>query len=574
MIPQQITDNAGYNLTVTWTAQTLEQLITTAIWGAYTFPDWIDACDLHIESSEVRWLDSNIPTAAVWVLQKAWDKVVLRGDIVKNIKLINTWTSAAISIRPWYTNWDNWNDAYSIWTVNAILQQQGLATEAKQDDTIAWLASIETNQTDKTQFTRLTDWTTDQVLNSDWHVIVDFDADHASHDWFWRLRVSNPKTLLDFKQTRDWLPLFFDDAETSWSWTSSTYQSNKASTRISVAANTAWVRVRQSKQWSNYQPWKSQLIFETFANSLSVSWIRKQAWMYWDNWGIYHKHEDWTANVWIRTYNTWSAVDNDIAQADWNYDKMDWTWRSWITLDFSKTQILIIDFEWLWVWRVRVWWVVDWCICYCHYFNHANNLDEVYMSNPNAPIRYEIENDWTWPADSFDTICSSIISEWWQDETALTSYHSRNWTSITLANQDLYTPLISLRLKSNGKCTRIWPQDLSVHLTSNDNFEWVLFLNPTIAGTDNASWSDVTNSSLQIDTSRTNANTLTWGFKIAWWYWSSSNQIKIAASWAVDSFLTIWSNIDWTSDELVLAVANIDWNWWTAYWWITVTEYC
>ena len=417
------------------------------------------------------------------------------------------------------------------------------------------------------------DWHT-LLIDEDWHLVTHLDPDNASFDAFARLRVSNPKTILDFKQNRDNEPLFFDESETSWSWTTATYNTNKASTTLAVSATTAWTLVRQSKQWWQYQPWKSQLVFVTFANSESVSWITKMAWYYWDNWWFYHKHEDWVANVGLRTYNTWSAVDTDIAQANWNQDKMDWTWTSWVTLDFSKTQILVIDFEWLWVWRVRMWWVIDWIPIYCHYFLHTNATTEVYMSNPNAPIRYEIQNDWTWAADDFDVICSSVISEWWQEQTALSSYHSRDWTPITLANQDLYTPIISIRLKASAKCTKITPQDISVFLTTTDNYEWRLYLNPTIAWSDAVSWSDVTNSALQMDVTRDNTNTCTWWFVIAWWYWSSWNKVKVVSSWDVSSFLTLWTQIDWTPDELVLAVANIDWNAWTAYGWITVSEYC
>ena len=398
--------------------------------------------------------------------------------------------------------------------------------------------------------------------------------DGATLDAFGRLRVSNPQTLLDLKQTRDNLPLFYDDAETSGWSTTSTYQTNKASTRIAVAETTAGTRVRQSKLWGNYQPWKSQLIFITFANSESVSGITKTVWYFWDNWGIYHKHEDGTAKVGIRTYNTWSPVDWDIAQTSWNIDKMDGTWASWITLDFTKDQILLIDFEWLWVWRVRVGWVVDGCVHYCHEFNHANVLDEVYMSNPNAPIRYEISNDWTWAADTFDCICASIISEWGQEQTAINTWCSRDGTPITLANQDLWTPLVSLRLKSDARCTRVKAEDISVILTSTTNYEWGLFLNPTIAGTDAASFADITNSALQKDVTRNNTNTLSWWYQIAGWYWSSTNQWKTSARGKADSFLTIWSNIDGTMDELVLAVKNIDANWWTAYGWINMSEYC
>jgi hypothetical protein len=310
------------------------------------------------------------------------------------------------------------------------------------------------------------------TLNSYPNDVISFNVDSPNFDAFNRLRVSDPFTVLDLKQNRDNLPLFYDDAETSGSGTTSTYQTNKASTQIAVAATTAGVRVRQSKMWGNYQPGKSQMVMITFSNIESVSGVTKIAGYYWDNWGIYTKHKDGTWNVGIRTYNTGSAVDNDIEQdgsTPWNIDKMDGTGPSGITLDASKTQIFFIDFEWLGVGRVRVGFVVDGKVYYVHEFLHANVESEVYMSSPNAPIRYEIQNDGSGAADTFDTICATIMSEGGQEETSLSNYVSRNGTSITLANEDLFTPIISIRLKSAQRCTRVVAESIAIILTSADN---------------------------------------------------------------------------------------------------------
>jgi hypothetical protein len=392
-------------------------------------------------------------------------------------------------------------------------------------------------------------------------------------DAFGRKRISQAYTLLDFKQVTDNAPLFYDDAEVSGSGTTSTYQTNKASTRIGVSATTAGLRARQSKVWGTYQPGKSQLVFVTFANSKSVSGIKKQAGYYCEDNGIYHKHEDGTAYVGFRAYNTGSAVDTDVAQSSWNIDKMDGTGDSGITLDFSQSLIFFISFEWLGVGSVFVGWVINGELVPCHRFDNANINDEVYMSTPNAPIRYEIENDGTGAADTFDTICASVMSEGGQEQTAINTYVSRDGTSQTLANQDLWTPLVSIRLKSTERGTRITPRDISVLCTSNTNYEWGVFLNPTIGGVDAVSWSNITNSSLQYDITRDNTNTLTGGYSIAGGYGASTNQGKTSVGGASDSFLTIGSQIDGTADELVLAMKNIDANGGTAYGGFVISEY-
>ena len=82
-------------------------------------------------------------------------------------------------------------------------------------------------------------------------------------DAFARLRVSNPQTIFDSKQIADNQPLFWDDAEVSGAGTATLYNTNQASTTISVTANTAGKRVRQTRRWLNYQSGKSQLIIMT-----------------------------------------------------------------------------------------------------------------------------------------------------------------------------------------------------------------------------------------------------------------------------------------------------------------------
>ena len=88
-------------------------------------------------------------------------------------------------------------------------------------------------------------------------------SDSASIDAFARLRVSNPTTIFDSKQLHDALPNRWDDQEVSGSGTSSTYNANKASTTLAVAASTVGKRVRQTFMRFNYQPAKSQLVFMT-----------------------------------------------------------------------------------------------------------------------------------------------------------------------------------------------------------------------------------------------------------------------------------------------------------------------
>ena len=85
-------------------------------------------------------------------------------------------------------------------------------------------------------------------------------SDSASIDAFARLRVSNPYTIFDSKQIHDNLPRRWDDQEISGSGTTSTYNTNEASTTIAVSSLTAGRRVRQTFMRFNYMPGKSTMV--------------------------------------------------------------------------------------------------------------------------------------------------------------------------------------------------------------------------------------------------------------------------------------------------------------------------
>jgi hypothetical protein len=387
------------------------------------------------------------------------------------------------------------------------------------------------------------------------------------------MRVSNPYTILDTKQLVDSLPLFYDDAETSGGGTGSTYNANQASTSLTVSASTAGTRVRQSKMRATYQPGKSLLVLCTFVLGASATGITRRVGYFDEKNGLFLQCDPAGLALVRRTFTSGEAADTIVRQAAWNIDKMDGSGPSGVILDPTKTQILLIDLEWLGVGRVRFGFVIDGNIFHVHEMNHANVLSVVYMSTPNLPIRYEISNGGTGGAASLVHICSSVVSEGGQDATVLQTYLSRGGTAVTLANADLLTPVMSVRLKATHFGTRISPVLVEVIATTAINYEWRLLLNPTIAGVDAVDWTDATNSALQFDIARTATNTLSGGHVLGGGYGSSTAQNKTPISGIASSYLTMGSKIDGTVDQLVLGVMNIDANAGTVYGGIVFDEY-
>ncbi len=219
-------------------------------------------------------------------------------------------------------------------------------------------------------------------------------ADGPQLDGFGRLRTSTPTTLFDSQQEyglctrRCWDAVVRDaSAGPAYAYSITNPSSNgsatdgagnavgptNTSTRmtpITVSADNGDMAILQSRVYHRYIPGKSHLIMMT---------------------GIFAAGGSATMKIVRRTSTSGSAVDTDVAQSSWSIDKFDGTGPSGKTLDFTKTQILVIDAQWLGVGRVRVGFDVDGCLYYAHEFLNANSLTTPYTQHFNLPNRFEGE---------------------------------------------------------------------------------------------------------------------------------------------------------------------------------------
>jgi hypothetical protein len=377
-------------------------------------------------------------------------------------------------------------------------------------------------------------------------------------DAFYRLRVSTPFTLIDVKQTSPAHALFFDDQQVSGGGTLSIYSENRASTTLQVSNNTAGKRVRQTKQRTNYQPGKSQLVILTAIVGNVSSGNTKRVGYFDDKNGLFFEFTNSTINLVVRSNVTGTPVDTKISRNNWNGDKVDGTGDSGYDMDLSKGQIFGMAIEWLGVGTVSFFIFNEAEPIVIHNQHHNNRVTSVYMSTPVLPIRFSIENDGTGGADQLECICGSVASEGGIERLGANRSVSRKNSSLTTrSNQGVYYPLISLRIQSSYPSIEIFPSSFSVICVSNSYFEVILLINPTVNGTDNASWVQIGNSALEYDISRDNDNDLTFndGQVISSIYGTNALD-KVNQD--LESFWSIGSSIDGTPDEFVLAVANIN----------------
>lgn len=237
------------------------------------------------------------------------------------------------------------------------------------------------------------------------------NLDGPPRDAFSRLRVSDPVTLFD-SSFEYGIPDRLWEVSTAAS-ASSVHSTATGVNTLAVTANASDVAILQSRPYIRYQPGKSQLIAITGLIGAAAAGVTKRWGLFDANNGIFLEQRGTSGLYFVlRTSTGGSPSDsNAVAQASWNLDTMDGNGASGISINVERTQILIVDLQWLGVGRVRVGFDVDGVIVYAHEFLNANTSFTLpYMKTANLPLRYEIRSDGS-AGGSTGAVCSAVISE-------------------------------------------------------------------------------------------------------------------------------------------------------------------
>jgi hypothetical protein len=249
-----------------------------------------------------------------------------------------------------------------------------------------------------------------------------------------------------------------------------------------------------------------------------------------------------------------------ISSGENKYVRFSSGYCTYTTLDPTKTQILVIDYQWLGAGRIRFGFSIDWRVQYCHEILNANIEALPYMSNPNLPIRYEITNDGSWASATLRAICAAVESEGGEQEIGINRTLTRGATSLVTLNDSNLYPLIAFRLRSGYLHSQIQAIKYAISCTSTSLFEYQLIVNPTVTGTA-FSYTTLTNSGIEYDVSRTNSTTVSGGDLILDAGLDSVGTVSSVVN-------TTWkpgSTIAGASDVVVLAVRRLTWTTETFY---------
>jgi len=298
------------------------------------------------------------------------------------------------------------------------------------------------------------------------------NPDTTSYDAFGRQRISEPFTLGDYKHLYAIDTNFIDSSSGAGSTVS--LIPNQAAARLQTGIGSTAFCIHQTKFYHHYQPGKSQLIFSSFNFYAPQQNATKRTGYFDDRDGIYLEQVGLntsnginagigTYNWVIRTFTSGIATETRIPQSQWNKDKCDGTGTSGFNADFTKTQLAFIDFQWLGVGRVRCGFAHDGKLITAHEFYHSNNNPNVYISNPNLPVRCEIRNTGVGIGASFDQICSTVASEGGYVESGVDFAYTMETTRTVVAPGGTELPLVAIRLKNNFQG---YPNRISVRLNN------------------------------------------------------------------------------------------------------------
>ena len=311
--------------------------------------------------------------------------------------------------------------------------------------------------------------------------------DSGEVDAFGRNRVSEPFTLFDstLRYTKR-TDLWFEKATGGATFT---YSVNESALDLGIGTASGNVALRRTKRRFPYQPGKSLMVLQSFIPSAPAAGVKQDIGLFDDENGVMFRINGTTAQFVIRSKASGSVVENVVDQDSWNIDTFE-------ALDLTKVQIFIADMEWLGSGRVRVGFVIDGEIRYCHEFNHANNETTVYSTTATLPLSYRVESTAILAsAASLKQICSSVMSEGGYEPSGPVYTVSRGASGVTNISGEQV--VAGIRMASGRLGNVIMPAQIDATIEGNTVAQWKLVLNPTVTS---GTWAPAENGRGNVET--------------------------------------------------------------------------
>lgn len=313
-------------------------------------------------------------------------------------------------------------------------------------------------------------------------------------DAFGRLSVSEPFSLGDYKH------VYLND-NTYLNYTenggSINYNQNESLVILALDGTASSRAVHQTRIYHHYMPGKGQKILSSFVFGPAQAGVTKRTGYFDDREGIFLQMDGSGVLSWVirsAISGTPGTVLESATRNNW-YDPCDGSGPSGINLDFTKTQLLWIDFQWLGVGTVRCGFVHSRRIVVSHVFYHSNVITTPYIQNPSLPVRCEASCVSAGSIGSMKQVCNTILSEGGYAESGFDFSVNSGYLGRDCDVGGTRYPLLAIRLKNSFKGL---PNRVMVRLTNftvyneNHGVLWELWrLDSSSLLTGLVTWADV-----------------------------------------------------------------------------------
>jgi hypothetical protein len=263
--------------------------------------------------------------------------------------------------------------------------------------------------------------------------------------------------------------------------------------------------VRQTRRVQRYIPGRQNEISMSVIFGTPALGIRRRYGLFDDDNGAYFEDGgDGTYYVVCRRNTAEGIVEERVARADWNVDRLDGTGPSGITADSTKIQLMVIEYEWYGAGQVEFKFIINNNAYPIHQFNHGNRSAQPWSSPPFLPVRAELTNvagtagSHTFYTGSFSVLIEGDVGPLGVESNAATPITGR---TLTLANT--FYPVLSIRIKSDRLQSVVLPFDIQAATLDNTQIFYRLVLNPVLT---DANWQPVsTEGFVEYDASATAA---------------------------------------------------------------------
>lgn len=286
---------------------------------------------------------------------------------------------------------------------------------------------------------------------------------------------------------------------------SSTVNTYMGMIEMSVGGTAGDQVVRQTRRVQRYIPGRQNEISMSVIFGTPTTGIRRRYGLFDDYNGAYFEDGgDGTYYVVCRRNTSEGLLEERVARADWNVDKLDGTGPSGITADSTKIQLMIIEYEWYGAGQVEFKFIINNNAYSVHQFNHGNRSSVPWSAPPFLPVRAELTNvtgiagTHTFYTGSFSTMIEGNVGPLGVESNANSPITGRSMSSA-----NTFYPILSIRLKSDRLHGVVLPFDMQAATLDNTQIFYRLTLNSVLTGAD---WQPVSDEGfVEYDVSATSA---------------------------------------------------------------------